>query len=185
MKEKNIKIFKGYYTVAQRYEYYCLFQHEKVIFICSSCYVMFFLLYGQKSEQANRGHINPGEKRTRLSFRLLFLFRLRILFFAKQAKNSSWNMTWYNQPFNSSVSTKISQNSCRGFPASPYPTQNVQQNYIKMSYSSMSNVSGIITAHDKSLLSNETYLPTTATCKQPKATIMSTHRSPGMRTVLI
>ena len=87
MKEKNIKIFKGYYTVAQRYEYYCLFQHEKIIFIYSSCYVIFFLLYGQKSEQANRDHINPVGKHTRFSFRLLFLFRLRILFFTKQAKN--------------------------------------------------------------------------------------------------
>ena len=32
---------------------YC-FQHEKIIVISSSYRVMFFLLYGQKSEQANR-----------------------------------------------------------------------------------------------------------------------------------
>ena len=53
----------------------------------------------------------------------------------KRAKNRSQNITWYNPPFNSNVSTnvgqKISENSCRVFPSSPYPTQNFQQKYLK------------------------------------------------------
>ena len=51
---------------------YC-FQHEKIIFISSSYRVMFFLLYGQKSEQANREHINPAGKHTRFS-RVTYFF---------------------------------------------------------------------------------------------------------------
>ena len=38
-----------------------LFSDEKIIFISSNYGVMFFLLYGQKSEQANREHINLAE----------------------------------------------------------------------------------------------------------------------------
>ena len=40
--------------------------------ISSSCRVMFFLLYGQKSEQANREHRNPAEKHTRYIFFYIF-----------------------------------------------------------------------------------------------------------------
>ena len=51
---------------------YC-FQHDKIIFISSSYRVMFFLLCGQKSEQANREHINPAGKHTRFS-RVIYFF---------------------------------------------------------------------------------------------------------------
>ena len=40
------------------------FQQEKVIFISSSYRVMFFVLYGQKSKQANREHVNSAGKHT-------------------------------------------------------------------------------------------------------------------------
>ena len=49
-------IYRGYYTVARRYEYY--FRVVKQTF---------FLLHGQKSEQANTEHINPAGKHTRFS----------------------------------------------------------------------------------------------------------------------
>ena len=41
-----------FYERAYRVKY--CFQHKKIIFISSSYRVMFFLLYGQKSKQANR-----------------------------------------------------------------------------------------------------------------------------------
>ena len=49
------------------------FQHEKIIFISLSNRIMFFLLYGQKSEQANREHINPVGKQTCFS-RVTYFF---------------------------------------------------------------------------------------------------------------
>ena len=42
-------------------------QYGKIIFISLSNRVMFFSLCGQKSEQANREHINPVGKQTRFS----------------------------------------------------------------------------------------------------------------------
>ena len=57
--------------MARRYEY-CV-QHEKLIFISSSYRVMFFLLYGQKSKQANREHRNPAGKHTPFS-RVTYFF---------------------------------------------------------------------------------------------------------------
>ena len=63
----STKLYRGYYTVAWRYEFYFqvakqyftnersesewvtyCFCHEKIKIISSSCRVMFFLLYGQK-----------------------------------------------------------------------------------------------------------------------------------------
>ena len=61
----DIKIYRGYYTVVQRYEFYFqvakqyytnehsewvkyCFCHKKIKFISSSCHVMFFLLHRQK-----------------------------------------------------------------------------------------------------------------------------------------
>ena len=46
------KIYRGYYTVARRYEFYFrvvkyCFCHEKIKFVSSSRHVMFFLLYRQ------------------------------------------------------------------------------------------------------------------------------------------
>ena len=38
------------------------------MFISSSYRVMFFILYGQKSKQANREHINPAGKHTHYIF---------------------------------------------------------------------------------------------------------------------
>ena len=43
------------------------------------------------------------------------------------------------------------------------------KNAVKISYSSMPNVSSIITAHNKRLLKNETYSPATATCNCRKS----------------
>ena len=54
------------------FEKYC-FQHEKIIVISLSYRVMFFLLYDQKSKQANREHINPAEKHARFS-RVTYFF---------------------------------------------------------------------------------------------------------------
>ena len=49
------------------------FQHEKIESISSSYRVMFFLLNGQKSEQANREHRNPAGKHMRFS-RVTYFF---------------------------------------------------------------------------------------------------------------
>ena len=48
---------------------------EKKI-ISSSYGVMFLLLYGQKSEQANREQINPAEEHTRFSRTYFFMSSL-------------------------------------------------------------------------------------------------------------
>ena len=59
--------------MARRYEYYfrvvkyCFQLNEKIIFIFSRHRVMFFLLYGQKSEQANRENRNLAGKHARFS----------------------------------------------------------------------------------------------------------------------
>ena len=50
----------GRKTADRRPLFQALRQHEKIIFISSSYRVMFFLLYGEKSKQANREHINPA-----------------------------------------------------------------------------------------------------------------------------
>ena len=42
-------------------------QEGRTVFISSSYRAMFYLLYGQKSEQANSEHINPAGKHTRFS----------------------------------------------------------------------------------------------------------------------
>ena len=45
---------------------------------------MFFLLYGEKSEQANREHINPAVKHTRFS-RVAYFFHI---FTSENMKNT-------------------------------------------------------------------------------------------------
>ena len=48
----GVKLYRGYYTVARRYEFYVrvardiVLAHENIKFISSSQRVMFFLLYG-------------------------------------------------------------------------------------------------------------------------------------------
>ena len=54
------------------------FQHEKIESISSSYRVMFFLLNGQKSEQANREHINPAGKHVRFSCVTYFFMSLLV-----------------------------------------------------------------------------------------------------------
>ena len=85
----------------------------------------------------------------------------------KRAKNRSRNITWYNPPFNSNVSRNVGQK----FLLSPHHTLHkiLNKNTLKISYSSIPNVSSIITAHNKRLLKNETYSPTTATCNCRKS----------------
>ena len=69
--EYHFRVVKTiFYERAQRVKY--CFQHEKIIFISSSYRLMFFLLYGQKSEQANREHIILAGKHTR--FHALHIF---------------------------------------------------------------------------------------------------------------
>ena len=56
----------------------------KIIFISSSYRVMFFLLFGLKSEQANREHVNPAGKPTRFS-RVIFFH----IFASENMENTS------------------------------------------------------------------------------------------------
>ena len=65
--------------------------------------------------------------------------------------------------------TKISENSCECFPPHHALHKIFNKNTLKISYSSMPNVSSIITAHNKRLLRNETYSATTATCNCRKS----------------
>ena len=64
--------WKQYFT-DERNEWvkYC-FQREKIILISSSNRAIFFLLYGQKSEQANREHRNLAGKHTCYIFFYIF-----------------------------------------------------------------------------------------------------------------
>ena len=57
-------------------------EREKIIFIFSSYRVMFFILYGQKSEQTNREHINPAGKHTRFS-RVTYFFIFTLVKYLK------------------------------------------------------------------------------------------------------
>ena len=57
-------IYRGYYTVARRYEFYFrvakyCFCHEKIKFISSSRLVMFFLLYRQKDIDKIKDFYSP------------------------------------------------------------------------------------------------------------------------------
>ena len=53
--------------MARRYDFFSMENN-----ISSSHHVMFFLLYGQKSQQANREHINTTQKNTPV-FSIYFL----------------------------------------------------------------------------------------------------------------
>ena len=91
----------------------------------------------------------------------------------KRGKNRSRNITWYNPPFNSNVSTNVEQRFLK-IVAECFPPHHTlhkifNKNTLKISYSSMPNVSSIITAHNKRLLRNETYSATTATCNCRKS----------------
>ena len=52
-------IYRGYYTVARRYEFYVRVRycscHENIKFISSSQRVMFFLLYGETNSTKAKG----------------------------------------------------------------------------------------------------------------------------------
>ena len=56
----NCNIYRGYYTVARRYEFYVRVArycscHENIKFISSSQRVMFFLLYGETNSTKPKG----------------------------------------------------------------------------------------------------------------------------------
>ena len=93
----------------------------------------------------------------------------------KRKRNRKREITWFNPPFNRSVTTNIGKIFFNAL-AKYFPKNNryhkiFNKNTVKLSYSCTSNMKSKISAHNKKLLSNEpnqSETPRTCNCQVPK-----------------
>ena len=87
----------------------------------------------------------------------------------KRKRNRTRNITWFNPPYSSNVSTNIGKKFFRlldkCFPPGHQLHKLLNRNTVKLSYSCMPNVSQIITAHNKYILK----------CKEPEEVAKTTN----------
>ena len=75
-----------------------------------------------------------------------------------QRRNRSWNIIWFNPPYNKNVKSKIGREFLRlidnCFPAGHKLRKIFNRNTLKLSYSCTPNVQQILKGHNKSVLAN-------------------------------
>ena len=85
-----------------------------------------------------------------------------------QKKHRKRNITWYNPPFNKSVSTNVGRKFLtiikNEFPKSNKLNKIFNTNTVKLSYSCMPNMKNIIDQHNKKLLNELTSMNNTREC---------------------
>ena len=75
-----------------------------------------------------------------------------------QRRNRSWNIIWFNPPYNKNVKSKIGREFLRlidnCFPACHKLRKIFNRNTLKLSYRCMPNVQQFLKGHNKSVLAN-------------------------------